>query len=59
MRKIPGQVHNYQTFQLSLVSVQKPETSKSTQEQLQEYCNWRKEALFRLLINFTMTVWGR
>ena len=43
-----GQGHNYQTFGASLVSVKSIEKVTSTQEQVQEYCNWRKEALFRL-----------
>ena len=48
LRISPGQVQNDQTFGISLVSVKSIEKVTSTQEQVQEYCNWRKEALFRL-----------
>ena len=44
----PGQGQNDQLFGGSLVSVKSIEIVTSTQEQVQEYCNWRKEALFRL-----------
>ena len=44
----PGQGQNYQLFEGPLVSVKSIEKVTSTQEQVQEYCNWRKEALFRL-----------
>ena len=44
----PGQVQNYQLFGGLLVSVKSIEKVTSTQEQVQKYCNWRKEALFRL-----------
>ena len=43
-----GQGQNNQLFGGSLVSVKSIEKVTSTQEQVQEYCNWRKEALFRL-----------
>ena len=39
---------NISTFGGSLVSVKSIEKVTSTQEQVQKYCNWRKEALFRL-----------
>ena len=42
------QGQNYQTFGALLVSVKNIAKGTSTQEQVQEYCNWRKEALFRL-----------
>ena len=42
------QVQNYQLFGASLVSVKSIEKVTSTQAQVQKYCNWRKEALFRL-----------
>ena len=48
LRISPGQVQNNQTFGISLVSVKSIEKVTSTQEQVQEYCNWRKEALFHL-----------
>ena len=48
LRISPGQVQNNQTFGISLVSVKSIENVTSTQEQVQEYCNWRKEALFCL-----------
>ena len=35
-------------FESSLVSVKSIEKVTSTQEQVQKYCNCRKEALFRL-----------
>ena len=44
----PGQVQNNQTFGVSLVSVQSIEKVTSTREQVQKYCNWRKEMVFRL-----------
>ena len=40
-----GQGQNNQTFGALLVSVKTIEKVTSTQEQVQEYCNWRK---FRL-----------
>ena len=43
-----GQGQNDQLFEGLLVSVKSIEKVTSTQEQVQEYCNWRKEALFRL-----------
>ena len=43
----PGQGQNNQLFEGSLVSVKSIEKVTSTQE-VQKYCNWRKEALFRL-----------
>ena len=46
--KTPGQEQIYQLFGGSLVSVKSIEKVTSTQEQVQKYCNWRKEALFRL-----------
>ena len=48
LRTNPGQGQNTQLFEGSLVSVKSIEKVTSTQEQVQEYCNWRKEALFRL-----------
>ena len=42
---MPGQVQIYQLFGASLVSVKSIEKVTSTQEQVQKYCNWRKEAL--------------
>ena len=48
LRINPGQVQNYQTLGGLLVSVKSIEKVTSTGEQVQEYCNWRKEALFRL-----------
>ena len=50
-RNIPGQVkmvQEIQTFKLSLVSVRSIQTNKQTKEQVQEICNGRKEASFRL-----------
>ena len=38
----------YHFFLGSLVSVKSNEKVTSTQEQVQQYCNWRKEALLRL-----------
>ena len=35
-------------FEVSLVSVKSIEKVTSTQEQVQKYFNWRKEALLRL-----------
>ena len=49
LRISPGQGQNNQLFGGSLVSVKSIEKVTSTQEQVQEYCNWRKEALYRLL----------
>ena len=43
-----GQGQNYQTFGALLVSVKSIEKVTSTQEQVQKYCNWRKEAFLRL-----------
>ena len=43
-----GQGQNDQLFGGSLVSVKSIEKVTSTQGQVQKYCNWRKEALFRL-----------
>ena len=40
----PGQGQNNQLFEGSLVSVKSIEKVTSTQEQVQIYCNWRKEA---------------
>ena len=48
LRKTPRQEQIYQLFGGSLVSVKSIEKVTSTQEQVQKYCNWRKEALFRL-----------
>ena len=48
LRISPGQGQNNQLFGCSLVSVKSIEKVTSTQEQVQKYCNWRKEALFRL-----------
>ena len=51
LRNIPGQVkmiQKIQTFKLSLVSVRSIQTSKQTKEQVQDICNGRKEASFRL-----------
>ena len=48
LRISPGQRQNYQLFESPLVSIKSIEKVTSTQEQVQEYCNWRKEALFRL-----------
>ena len=48
LRISSGQLKNNQLFEGSLVSVKSIEKVTSTQEQVQEYCNWRKEALFRL-----------
>ena len=48
LRISPGQLQNNQLSEGSLVSVKSIEKVTSTQEQVQEYCNWRKEALFRL-----------
>ena len=48
LRISPGQVEKYQLFGGSLVSVKSIEKVTSTQEQVQKYYNWRKEALFRL-----------
>ena len=48
LRTNPGQVQNNQTFGASLVSVKSIEKVTSTQEQVQKYCNWRKESYLRL-----------
>ena len=48
LRISPGQVQNYQTFGSSLVSVKRIEKVINTQEQVQKYCNWRKESSLRL-----------
>ena len=48
LRINPGQGQNYQLFGGLLVSVKSIEKVTSTQEQVQKYCNWRKEALFCL-----------
>ena len=48
LRINPGQGQNNQLFGCLLVSVKSIEKVTSTQEQVQKYCNWRKEALFRL-----------
>ena len=48
LRISPGQVQNNQLFGDLLVSVKSIEKVTSTLEQVQKYCNWRKEALFRL-----------
>ena len=52
LRISPGQGQNNQLFGGSLVSVKSIEKVArkvaSTQEQVQEYCNWSKEASFRL-----------
>ena len=44
LRISPGQGQNNQLFGGSRVSVKSIEKVTSTQEQVQEYCNWRKEA---------------
>ena len=44
----PGQVQSYQLLGGLLVSVKSIEKVTSTREQVQKYCNWRKEALFCL-----------
>ena len=48
LRISPGQGQNNQLFGGPLVSVKSIEKVTSTQKQVQEYCNWRKKALFRL-----------
>ena len=48
LRINPGQVQNDQTFGISLISVKSIEKVTSTQEQVEEYCNWRKESYLRL-----------
>ena len=45
---IPGQDPKKQTFRNSLVSVNSMEKGIRIKEQVQEYCNSRKEALLRL-----------
>ena len=47
LRISPGQGQNNQLFGGSLVSVKSIEKVTSTQEQVQEYCNWRKVASLR------------
>ena len=47
LRISPGQGQNNQLLGGLLVSVKSIEKVTSTQEQVQEYCNWRKETLFR------------
>ena len=44
----PGQGQNDQLFGASLVSVRSIEKVTSTREQVQKYCNWRKESYLRL-----------
>ena len=44
----PGQGQHNQLFKGSLVSVKSIEKVNSTQEQVQKYCNWRKESSLRL-----------
>ena len=44
----PGQGQNNQLFKGSLVSVKSIEKVTNTQEQVQKYCNWRKESSLRL-----------
>ena len=46
----PGQGQNYQLFEGSLVLVKSIEKVTSTQEQVQKYCNWRKESTLKLII---------
>ena len=48
LRISPGQGQNNQTFGVWLVSVRSIEKVTSTQEQVQKYCNWRKESPLRL-----------
>ena len=48
LRISPGQGQNYQLFEGLLVSVKSIEKVTSTQEQVQKYCNWRKESSLRL-----------
>ena len=48
LRISPGQGQNNQLFGGSLVSVKSIEKVTSMREQLQEYCNWRKEAFLCL-----------
>ena len=48
LRISPGQGQNNQTFGGSLVSVRSIEKVTSTLEQVQKYCNWRKESSLRL-----------
>ena len=48
VRISPGQEQNNQLFEDSLVSVKSIEKVTSTQEQVQKYCNWRKESSLRL-----------
>ena len=48
LRINPGQGQNNQTFGVSLVSVRSIEKVTSTWEQVQKYCNWRKEAFLCL-----------
>ena len=46
LRINPGQGQNNQLFGCLMVSVKSIEKVTSTQERVQKYCNWRKEALF-------------
>ena len=48
LRISPGQGQNNQLFGGLLVSVKSIEKVNSTQEQVQKYCNWRKESFLRL-----------
>ena len=48
LRISPGQGQNYQLLGGLLVSVKSIEKVTSPQEQVQKYCNWRKEAFLRL-----------
>ena len=54
LRTNPGQVQNDQSFGVSLVSVKSIEKVTSTREQVQKYCNWRKESHSRLSITYRM-----
>ena len=44
LRISPGQRQKNQTFRVSLVLVRSIKKVTSTREQVQKYCNWRKEA---------------
>ena len=48
LRISPGQGQNNQLSEGLLVSVKSIEKVTSTQEQVQKYCNWRKESSLRL-----------
>ena len=48
IRTNPGQGKNDQLFGASLVSVRSIEKVTSTREQVQKYCNWKKELYLRL-----------